>query len=230
MPDHPIALRALPRQLFCVDDNYRDQPGPRRAGLALHQPDVVCPYLTGAAIEDVLITTADPLALQRSGADVIRPRGCERLDVGVSLVAVVSDGDPPGIAGYAVALDFMRCDVPGHQAYLARSFPTHKVISDVVVDAEEIPSIAGLIITLHVNGEVRQRSSTSQMIAGPAELVATISARCDLYPGDLVLTGSPAGRPRDDDGPWLRPGSRIEGAVEGVGRVSCAIVDEAQVA
>ena len=222
MRDSGLTTRETPRVLFCVDDNFRDQPRPRRAGLALNQPDAVRAFLTGAPIESVLITAADPRALAPPGSRVLCPAGCDRLDVGVTLAAIV-DGEGPRVAAYAVALDFMRLDVPQHQSYLARSFPTHKVLSPPVRDRREITAQA---MTLRVDGQVRQSSATSLMIVDPEALVAAISERFELESGDVILTGSPAGRPADDGGPWIQPGSRVEGAIEGIGTVSCEVVAE----
>jgi len=215
----------LPAALFCVDDNFGDQPRARRAGLALQRPAVLRPYLTGAPIEDVLIVAADPRALASTGADVLCPRGCDRLDVGVSLAAIVGDGPPPRIAGWAAVLDFLRLDVPQTQTYLARSFPTHKVISQIVA-ADELDPSRGLRLRLTTDGATRQDSSTARMIATPHELVAAIARRCALRAGDIVLTGSPAGRPADTDGPWIAPGCLVEGEIEGLGTVSARVVAE----
>lgn len=219
-----VAACAAATAVFCVDDNYSDQERPRRAGLALQQPDGLRRFLTGAAIESVLITTADPRALAPAGSATICPRGCERLDLGVSLAAIVGDG--PEIAGYAVALDFTRLDVPPTQTYLARSFPTHMVLGEPIA-AARIDLAAGLGMRLLVDGEVYQDSTTARMIATPTELLETISRHYELRAGDLLLTGSPAGRPADTDGPWIKPGSFVVGEITGIGSVSASVTAEA---
>jgi 2-keto-4-pentenoate hydratase/2-oxohepta-3-ene-1,7-dioic acid hydratase in catechol pathway len=153
---------------------------------------------------------------------VIVPRGCERLDVGISLAALVECDPAPRAAGFAAVLDFMRLDVPQSQTYLARSFPTHKVMSAAIAPAPDGP----LELTLTIDGELRQRSSTKELIASPAELLAAIARCYRLRSGDVILTGSPAGRPADADGPWPRAGSVIEGRIDGVSDVSARLVDE----
>lgn len=216
-------LPGTPVAVLCADDNYADQPRPRRAGLSLQRPEAIAPFLTGAPIEDVLITAADPRALVPSGSDVLCPRGCERLDVGVSLAAVV--GQDGGIAAYLPVLDFMRLDVPPTQTYLARSFPTHKVAGQPVA-ADALDLSAGLGLRLRVDGELRQDSSTARMVATPAELLAAIASRYALQAGDLILSGSPNGRPVDTDGPWISPGSLVEGEIASLGTVSATVVAE----
>jgi len=216
-------LSATPVAVICAEDNYADQPRPRRAGLALQKPEALGRFLSGAPIEDVLITTADPRALVPSGSAVICPGGCERLDVGVSLAAVVGAG--PSIAGYLAVLDFMRLDVPPTQTYLARSFPTHKV-TGAPVAAGVVDPASGLELRLRVDGELRQDSSTAELIATPEELLATISRHYEPRAGDLILTGSPKGRPADTDGPWISPGSVVEGEIAGLGTVAATVVAE----
>jgi len=207
--------------VFCVDDNFRDQPGPRRAGLALQRPDALRPFLTGAPIEDVLITAADPDAVVPSGSPVLCPHGCERLDVGVTLGVIIGD-DGASIAAYAAVLDFMRLDVPQTQTYLARSFPTHKVLGQV----GQIEKPGEIRVRLRVDGELRQDAPLSSMIATPEQLIATIRDHYALQGGDLILTGSPAGRPADGDGRWILPGSLVAGEIDGLAMVSARVVPE----
>jgi 2-keto-4-pentenoate hydratase/2-oxohepta-3-ene-1,7-dioic acid hydratase in catechol pathway len=211
-----------PSALFCVEDNYRDQPRPRRAGLALQRPEVLRPFLPGSPVEDVLITAIDPGSLVGDGSAVLCPRGCAGLDVGVTLAAVVGRG--ARVAGYAAALDFARPEVPATQICLARSFPTHTVISPWTVPGPSGPD--ELRMELEIDGRRRQESSTAQMIVKPAELVEVIARRYSLRPGDVVLTGSPAGRPGDTGDGWAGPGSRVTGRVTGAGTVSALVAAE----
>jgi 2-keto-4-pentenoate hydratase/2-oxohepta-3-ene-1,7-dioic acid hydratase in catechol pathway len=71
-----------------------------------------------------------------------------------------------------------------------------------------------------VNGEVRQQARTSQLEHGVAELLSFVSRVMTLLPGDVVLTGTPAGV-----GP-LEPGDRVEVEVEGVGVLANQVVAE----
>lgn len=227
LPPHDLASPVRPGKLFVADDNYDDQRRPRRAGLALQKPAILRPFLIGAPIEDVLITAVDPDAVRLSGTRVLRPRGCERLDVGVSIAAIVGGAPTPSVIGYAAMLDFMNADTPANQPYLARSFPGHKVISEELVPIDDVPP-GDLQVTMLIDGELHQDSSTAHMIVSPQELVGTISARCCLGSGDVVMTGSPDGRPVDQERGWVHPGSIVEGSIEGVGTVTAHIVEEGE--
>ena len=76
---------------------------------------------------------------------------------------------------------------------------------------------AGLRLRTLVNGEVRQDARTSDLAFGPAELVSFVSTFMTLLPGDVVLTGTPAGV-----GP-LAPGDRVEVEIEGIGTLANAV-------
>ena len=80
---------------------------------------------------------------------------------------------------------------------------------------------ADLAVELRVNGETRQAARTSQMVFGPNELVAFVSSVMTLLPGDVILTGTPAGV-----GP-VRVGDVIEVDVEGIGVLRNPVVDGA---
>src|SRR5206468_8216378 len=74
-------------------------------------------------------------------------------------------------------------------------------------------------VECRVNGETRQAARTSQLAFGPAYLVAFITRVMTLLPGDVILTGTPAGV-----GP-LVPGDRVEVEVEGVGVLENRVVE-----
>jgi 2-keto-4-pentenoate hydratase/2-oxohepta-3-ene-1,7-dioic acid hydratase in catechol pathway len=88
-----------------------------------------------------------------------------------------------------------------------------------IVPASEIPDPHRLGIRLWVNDELMQDSNTAQMIFNTAEQIAMLSSRVTLYPGDLILTGTPAGvgmgRKR-----FLKPGERVRLWIESIGEFS----------
>ena len=81
--------------------------------------------------------------------------------------------------------------------------------------AAQIPDPQKLGLKLWVNGELMQDSNTARMIFSTAEQIAMISSRVTLRPGDLILTGTPAGvgMPR---GRYLRPGETVRLWIEGI--------------
>ena len=79
---------------------------------------------------------------------------------------------------------------------------------------------ADSLITCHVNGEMRQMSSTRDMIFNVRQLIAYVSSVMTLEPGDLIMTGTPAGV-----GPLL-DGDLVEATVEGLGTLRNPVVKE----
>src|SRR3546814_14888750 len=79
--------------------------------------------------------------------------------------------------------------------------------------------IADIRLTTRVNGELRQDDRTSRMIFGFRFLISYISTFVTLQPGDVIVTGTPAGAGARRDPPvWLRLGDVVEIAAEGIGR------------
>ncbi len=124
--------------------------------------------------------------------------------------------------GYGVAIDMTLRDLQNVAKKAARPWETAKgfersaPISELVSAAEIGHPDAGAI-TLSVNGETRQSGDLAQMIWKLPEIVATLSRHFELAPGDLILTGTPAGV-----GPVHR-GDVLVGEVAGVGRLETRV-------
>jgi 2-keto-4-pentenoate hydratase/2-oxohepta-3-ene-1,7-dioic acid hydratase in catechol pathway len=96
------------------------------------------------------------------------------------------------ICGYSIGLDISDRDLQKTEKQFGRckSFDTYTPIGPFVyadVDVRDLP------IELRQNGELKQSARTSQMIYSPAELVSFISRGMTLFPGDVILTGTPSG-------------------------------------
>ncbi|MFO7855751.1 MAG: fumarylacetoacetate hydrolase family protein [Paracoccaceae bacterium] len=118
--------------------------------------------------------------------------------------------------GYGVALDMTLRDLQNVAKKASRPWETAKAFErsapiSELVRAEEIGHPDKGAITLEIDGEIRQSGDLAQMIWKLPEIVATLSRHFELAPGDLILTGTPAGV-----GPVHR-GETLRGTVEGVG-------------
>ncbi|AXR73281.1 MULTISPECIES: fumarylacetoacetate hydrolase family protein [Auritidibacter] len=123
---------------------------------------------------------------------------------------------PEVVFGYTVANDLTARDIQRAENQWARakgfdgSCPLGPWIeTELDVEDAEVRS--------SVNGEVRQEGNTSQMVFGVADLVAEISRAFTLLPGDVILTGTPAGVGTIEDG------DRVECEVEGIGTLTTLI-------
>lgn len=96
------------------------------------------------------------------------------------------------IFGYTIGLDISDRDLQKSEKQFGRckSFDTYTPLGPFVY--REV-SVSDLEISLRQNGEVRQRARTSQMIYSVAEIVAFASQQLTLFPGDVILTGTPSG-------------------------------------
>ena len=95
------------------------------------------------------------------------------------------------MAGYCIGLDIT---VRGpEERSLRKSIDSYTVLGPWLVTADAIPDPGALDLTLKVNGEVRQRANTRDLILDIAELIAFASSYYTLMPGDVLLTGTPEG-------------------------------------
>jgi 2-keto-4-pentenoate hydratase/2-oxohepta-3-ene-1,7-dioic acid hydratase in catechol pathway len=95
------------------------------------------------------------------------------------------------IFGYACLLDMTVC---GEQERVMRkSFDTFCPIGPYIVTAEEVSDPAGLDLQLTVNGVVKQKANTRDLILDIPNMIAMASSVMTLYPGDIIATGTPAG-------------------------------------
>lgn len=100
------------------------------------------------------------------------------------------------VAGYCLANDVSERDWQikrGGQWGKGKSFDGFGPIGPWLVTTDELPDPQAIPLELRVNGEVRQRSNTSDMIFGVAEVVSHLSQFMTLLPGDVVITGTPEG-------------------------------------
>lgn len=140
--------------------------------------------------------------------DVVRPNGVKLLDYELELGVVIGKAieGPTSItnenlheyvAGVVITNDVSARDVqiPQQQWFKGKSFRTFCPTGPYLylTQKEDIPKILELDIRLEVNGEVRQHANTAQLLYGPAETLTELSGLMNLYPGDLIQTGTPGG-------------------------------------
>lgn len=129
------------------------------------------------------------------------------------------------VAGYTIVNDLTTRDLVyrpdlkalGTDWLRSKNSPTFLPTGPYIVPAPFVPDPSDLRITLRLNGKAMQDESTSDMIFGVARLVSYASSRVNLRPGDLLLTGSPAGN-GSHWGRFLTEGDVMEGEVTGLGR------------
>jgi 2-keto-4-pentenoate hydratase/2-oxohepta-3-ene-1,7-dioic acid hydratase in catechol pathway len=170
-------------------------------------------------------------ALLPSGKAIVLPAGIGRVEHEVELAVVIGKAArkvAPAdamrhVLGYAVILDVTARELQAEakKAGLpwdeAKGFDTFAPISAVVPKAK-VKDPHDVLLTLRVNGQVRQQGSTSAMMTRIPEVVARLSRSMTLERGDVIATGTPEGV-----GP-LFAGDRVEAEAEGVGALQCDVV------
>jgi 2-keto-4-pentenoate hydratase/2-oxohepta-3-ene-1,7-dioic acid hydratase in catechol pathway len=116
------------------------------------------------------------------------------------------------VAGYCIGLD-MTLRGPELPSW-RKSIETYTVLGPYLVTADEIADPDRLDLSLSVNGNLRQRSNTKNLILGVAKLIAYASDMYVLHAGDVIMTGTPAGV-----GP-VNDGDQILAAIEGLGELA----------
>jgi 2-keto-4-pentenoate hydratase/2-oxohepta-3-ene-1,7-dioic acid hydratase in catechol pathway len=127
------------------------------------------------------------------------------------------------VAGYTISNDISTRDVMNQPGFPMTDFvtsknrPTFFPTGPWFVPREFVPDPRKLRITLRVNGEIMQDESVDDIIHGVEEVVSHASHVVRLSPGDLILTGSPAGNAGHHGNRWLRPGDLVEAEITGLG-------------
>ncbi|GGD43420.1 fumarylacetoacetate hydrolase family protein [Sinisalibacter lacisalsi] len=165
-----------------------------------------------------------------SGATLPYPPGTENFHYEMELALVIGapvfratmDQAQAAIYAYGAALDMTRRDLQLAAREKGRPWDTGKDVegSAVFADltrAEEIGEIGPQRIHLAVNGEVKQDALLSDLIHGCAEIVVDLSKYYHLRPGDVIMTGTPAGV-----GPVVA-GDEITGGIDGLAPISLTV-------
>ena len=125
------------------------------------------------------------------------------------------------IFGYTVANDVTARDLQfldGKQWYRGKSLDTFCPLGPWIVTADELADARGLRLTLRVNGVTKQDASTDELLFPVPEIVASASAGRTLLPGDVILTGTPAGVGFTRTPPeYLKDGDVVEAEIDRIG-------------
>jgi 2-keto-4-pentenoate hydratase/2-oxohepta-3-ene-1,7-dioic acid hydratase in catechol pathway len=155
-----------------------------------------------------MLFTKAPGSIVPADHEVVRPRCVRFLDYEIELGLVlkkditeklsVSDENVADyVAGLVIVNDYSARDIqiPQIQFYKGKSFRTFAPVGPILclLGPGDMKYLRSLQLTLTVNGEVRQRDTTANLVNSPAETLTELSGVHDLAPGDLIATGTPPG-------------------------------------
>jgi 2,4-diketo-3-deoxy-L-fuconate hydrolase len=216
MAELPIAR---PGKIIAVGLNYRDHAAESDAPLPA-SPILFAKWST---------------CLVPHEAPVVLPVGVDQADYEAELAVVIgrqaknvrADDALDFVSGYLAMNDVSdrEAQAKDGQWSRAKSYDTFGPCGPVLVPASEIPDPQRLDISCDLNGRRMQSSNTEHMIFGVRELIAFISARITLEPGDVISTGTPDGvgafRPEPV---FLAPGDVMTVTIEGIGSLTNPVV------
>jgi 2-keto-4-pentenoate hydratase/2-oxohepta-3-ene-1,7-dioic acid hydratase in catechol pathway len=208
------AVISLPQKIVCVGLNYRDHADEQ--GVALPERPLLF-----AKWPNTLIGSGDPIRIPPISKQVDYEAELGVV-IGRRASAVSADDALSFVDGYVVANDVSGRDLQfaDGQWVRGKSLDTFLPVGDLV-PVGDVPDPQALRIRAVLNGETMQDSSTANMIFGVAEVVAFVSQAITLEPGDLIITGTPAGVGAFRDPPvWLAPGDEITIEIDGVGSIT----------
>ncbi len=150
-------------------------------------------------------------SLVGAGAPVLLPPESEAVDFEAELAFVIGrhvrrTSSLDAIAGYTVANDVSMRDYQykTHQWLPGKAWARSTPLGPYLVTPDEVGDPAALEMRLEVNGTLRQRANTSQMVYGLPRLIADLSDGMTLLPGDVIATGTTAGLAPLADGDVMR--------------------------
>jgi 2-keto-4-pentenoate hydratase/2-oxohepta-3-ene-1,7-dioic acid hydratase in catechol pathway len=168
--------------------------------------------------------------------DLVMPREAKSVDWEVELGVVIGK---PGVyiaerdaldhvLGYCIGIDFSERDFQfnrGGQGFKGKSADTFAPLGPFLATRDEIMDPQDLPLRLSVNGKLKQNGSTRDMIFSVVELVSYISRFMSLQPGDVILTGTPAGVELGHKPPgYLKAGDVVTASIDGLGEQTHKVV------
>ncbi len=214
------------RNLVCVGLNYAEHAAESRVTQGLPE---------------------DPVYFTKPPSTVIGPEApipwhghvSRRIDWEVELVAVIGrpGRDIPEeralehVFGYTVGNDITARDLQRRhqQWYKGKGLDGFCPLGPWIVTSDELPDPQDLRLRLRVNGETKQDASTSDMVFTVARLIAVLSQGMTLEPGDLLMTGTPAGVGFARQPPeYLHPGDVVEAEIDRIGLLRNPVLERSE--
>lgn len=219
-----LAPVSSPPKIICLGLNYRDHAEEQGAKIP----------------QDIIIFMKPRTAIIGPNEPIVYPNFVKKLDYEAELAVIIGrrgknipiSNVEKHIFGYTAFNDVSARDIQfsDRQWTRGKSFDTFAPIGPCITIARQISNPNNLWIRTRVNGELRQNSSTRNMVFSVYEVVHRLSRVMTLEPGDVIATGTPAGvaafmKPHPK---YLLPGDTVEVEIEKIGTLRNVVIKENQ--
>lgn len=217
--DPSLELPIESSKIICLAKNY-----PAHAKEMGVEPENLPPY------PDLFLKPKT--ALIGPGENIIFPPQTQQLDHEVELAVIIGkkgknipiEESWDFVFGYTILLDITARDIQslakkyGRPWFPSKGFDTFSPIGPVVVTSDEINDPQNLNLKLEVNGQIKQRGNTRDMIFRIDRIISYCSSIVTLEPGDIIATGTPSGV-----GP-IKRGDKIKAIIETIGTLEVGVI------
>ncbi|UCG04689.1 MAG: fumarylacetoacetate hydrolase family protein [Candidatus Heimdallarchaeota archaeon] len=215
----PLELPIKSSKIICLAKNY-----PAHAKEMGVEPENLPPH------PDLFLKPQS--ALIGPGENIIFPPQAQQVDHEVELAVVISkkgknisvEDSFDFIFGYTILLDMTARDIQalakkkGRPWFPSKGFDTFSPIGPVIVTSDEIKYPQNLDLELSINGQIKQKGNTKDMIFSIERIISYCSSITTLEEGDLIATGTPAGV-----GP-VQKGDKISATIESIGTLEVGVI------
>jgi 2-keto-4-pentenoate hydratase/2-oxohepta-3-ene-1,7-dioic acid hydratase in catechol pathway len=210
---------ANPGKIVCAPVNYQKHLDEVREDAQLHHHNTG----TMAPIHTAGLFLKATSALVGPGEGIALRKLDRRNDHEIELAVVIGktadrvsrEDGYEYVAGYSIGLDIT---IRGPEERSLRKSPdSYAVLGPWLVTPDEVPDPANLNLRIAVNGEERQNSNTKFLILGVPELIEYASSFYTLYPGDIIMTGTPEGVSP------IQPGDVVTACIERIGTMNVEV-------
>ncbi|MFM2125028.1 MAG: hypothetical protein RL328_1479 [Acidobacteriota bacterium] len=218
-PDTLLSPIANPGKIIAAPVNYQKHLDEVRGDAQLHHGNQA--HMAPIHTMGLFLKASSSLVGPSQGIHVRMPD--RRTDHEVELAVIigkqahmVSAADALGyVAGYSIGLDIT---IRGPEDRSFRKSPdSYTVLGPWMVTADELLDPGSLDLSLTLNGEIKQSSNTRNLILGVPQLIQWAASFYTLHPGDVILTGTPAGVSP------IVPGDQVTATIEGIGSMNVAV-------
>lgn len=219
-----------PGKILCVGRNYWEHAEENIEGWKQRGMDYKMPPWPKAFVKV-------PSSVVGPGEPIVHPVFSSALDYEIEFAIVIGreahyvtpDEALDYVAGYTIVNDVTaRDEQHREQVYgqhcLGKNFESSAPLGPLVALPDEMSDPEDLDVELRVNGEVRQRANTKDLIFDIRTIVSHWS-QAKLEPGDVITTGTPSGVAAWRDDWWIRPGDVVEAEVESIGVLRNRVVE-----